>query len=1335
MYFLSVQLKRMVRHVTKDFCHVNDYSVYVTHLPPSADARSLRSFFDQRYQLCEPDWREKATSRDYVCGCCGKHAPRILRRVMGIPLTAQSFHDSHDDTYAPSGRHLVGRRIQISVSAQGDDDERGERGSHMCEGVVRDFLPDPVAAAGEGETKGEAVSSPEAKYASRYGTSGQPLGVHNVGGGGASRDMYLVHFEGPDAATIGAGALGGIGGEGAGGGPGDGGSALWLDLTSLQWKVLHGPAPGEDGKRKPDHHRFTFKAAANFMEQMAIKDEMQREILNELQGPGGLDHENDHFSSVVNHVVDVRKEALDELLDEWNDDLDDALKEASVALGGGGGSGGGGGVSLHGDEMRTMSAADLRAAADQKLEDEEKDYADDEARLLRRKSDVDTLKVVQQHKAMFAKLRARREKRAGGTLSDDALAKLREEEEANFLRVVNDIARIHEQEAVAKFVSKHELDMANAVQRSGAQGGGDDGATPEETARALREMQQQHSEELEQFRVDEAETRLKRRANLQQRLVQRQQRVEAGGEGQTEARSGANHEAEMDLLTALHIYRKVNLLAKRSRQRRQGQDPDTAAGTAAGTAGDGAIVPRRRSIIAKSHQNDVARPCRSSAHNGDEAAVGSWVAAVKVVTEEVTRDCDLPPHMIRSYLAHNTLQRKLEHAQHAVLRYAPGTPHKHGPDAHKEELARHRAQKLSKKLQNIQRHIKKQHHLGSEKKVGAGAGGGKSGGNSVHESGAVPVLGAYITFENFESRRRCLEDYRSSGNWWGRMLQPYLLRFDKNLRPRTAKNPNDNNASQAGGANEPPRRLASLHVRPAPDPSDVLWENLDASWCSRMCRRSMSTCATVLLLLLSFAIIWQGNYLQRQFQEQSPDLTLCGAIAEQYGNEGAARSVNSSAFLSEANRTDGYYGIVHSAALDATCATAIPVAATAEAAAKRVWLSFGNVSANETYLAAFRGVGAAAAAGGTAANTTDCRSPCVDLDDKTLKCPVEVTSALTGKTTTQYFLRADVVAGCFCKQELASRVAAHGLLGAALNLGETEGTVCGDFAGSFAATNSILLAVSLVVAFVNTALKGVLKTLARFEHHHSVSALSASIVLKVFLAQFLNTALIIVVVNAKLVALTIDIGIGKIFDGEFDEFDMRWYAVVGASVSLTMVLNIVIPHLGPVIQWLVVSPLKRKCTTVYSQQAMDKLYARPEFSLTTRFSMVMNTTFVTLLFCSGLPILVPIAGATFALTYFIDKALILKFYRRPPRYDESLVRTFIASLPWALAFHLIFAMVAYSASEVFASDTLGVAELEGYLSQVQAKLGEGVRFTCYSFTHRPPPPSPPACMCGGAEGL
>ena len=458
-------------------------------------------------------------------------------------------------------------------------------------------------------------------------------------------------------------------------------------------------------------------------------------------------------------------------------------------------------------------------------------------------------------------------------------------------------------------------------------------------------------------------------------------------------------------------------------------------------------------------------------------------------------------------------------------------------------------------------------------------------------------IARYVTFENYESRRRCLEDYHPSGSWWRRCLQPRPLRFP-------SADPNHKHAP------------TPLHVRPAPDPSDVLYENLDATWCARMCRRSISWLITVLLLLVSFAIIWEGNYLQSQFQAQSPDLSLCGAIAEQYrlfggGNTGSSSSNSLLATtVQQTNRSDATsYGIVHSEALDATCATSAPVTATAEVAAKRVWLSFGNASANATYLASIlpgaeilvnstNSTGGGGGGGG-AINLTDCHSPCVDLNNKELQCPVTVISAFTGKASVVFFRRDVVVAGCFCKQELASR-SSLGLLGSAVDLGETEGAVCGEFATSYASTLSILVGVALVVVIVNVILKAILKALARFEHHHSASALSVSLVLKAFFAQFLNTGLIILVVNANVPSLTVDIGIGKIFNGEFDEFDMRWYAVVGASVSLTMVLNIIIPHLGPVIQWLLVAPCKRRCSTPYSQQAMNKLYSRPEFNLTTR---------------------------------------------------------------------------------------------------------------------------------------
>ena len=125
----------------------------------------------------------------------------------------------------------------------------------------------------------------------------------------------------------------------------------------------------------------------------------------------------------------------------------------------------------------------------------------------------------------------------------------------------------------------------------------------------------------------------------------------------------------------------------------------------------------------------VARPCRSSAHNGDDEAVGSWVAAVKVVSKEVTRDCDLPPHMIRSFLAHRTLQTKLQNEKYKASRYTSGTTHKKGPNVHKEKLARHKAEKMDEKLKNIHRHIKRHHHLGSQRKL-------------VINEAPAPVLGA-----------------------------------------------------------------------------------------------------------------------------------------------------------------------------------------------------------------------------------------------------------------------------------------------------------------------------------------------------------------------------------------------------------------------------------------------------------------------------------------------------------------------------------------------------------------------------------------------------------------
>lgn len=106
--------------------------------------------------------------------------------------------------------------------------------------------------------------------------------------------------------------------------------------------------------------------------------------------------------------------------------------------------------------------------------------------------------------------------------------------------------------------------------------------------------------------------------------------------------------------------------------------------------------------------------------------------------------------------------------------------------------------------------------------------------------------------------------------------------------------------------------------------------------------------------------------------------------------------------------------------------------------------------------------------------------------------------------------------GCYCQQVLKQEINDKGVLDAVSALAENEGDLCLEFATAFAASQSSLAGAVLVVAFTNFAVKIILDRLSRFERHESVTAESVSLTLKIFFAQFLNTGIIIILVNGKL---------------------------------------------------------------------------------------------------------------------------------------------------------------------------------------------------------------------------
>jgi hypothetical protein len=267
--------------------------------------------------------------------------------------------------------------------------------------------------------------------------------------------------------------------------------------------------------------------------------------------------------------------------------------------------------------------------------------------------------------------------------------------------------------------------------------------------------------------------------------------------------------------------------------------------------------------------------------------------------------------------------------------------------------------------------------------------------------------------------------------------------------------------------------------------------------------------------------------------------------------------------------------------------------------------------------------------------------------------------------------------------------------------------------------------------------------------------------LKIFVAQFLNTGVIITLVNARLPsgsALPFE-GVG-IFEGEvrirlppnkpkssectcvtqvtyltyirqFEEFDARWYAVVGVAIVLTMVVNTMLPHVQPLIEFFVAGPLSRSIASKLAPTQHDLNHALygPKFRIATRYPVILNTVFVVMTFSPGLPILYIFGMMTLWASHWVDKVTLFRMYERPPRYDASLAFLSAAVLPWALLAHLVRSTLPVPPSN---SDR----ELTQCLCQNVRYLHCGCTETMYVYQRWWSKQSRPHCDCtcsGGTE--
>jgi hypothetical protein len=239
---------------------------------------------------------------------------------------------------------------------------------------------------------------------------------------------------------------------------------------------------------------------------------------------------------------------------------------------------------------------------------------------------------------------------------------------------------------------------------------------------------------------------------------------------------------------------------------------------------------------------------------------------------------------------------------------------------------------------------------------------------------------------------------------------------------------------------------------------------------------------------------------------------------------------------------------------------------------------------------------------------------------------------------------------------------------------------CSAWLSDYLLTRTLVLISVFTIVLVNFVLKELIRVLGRYERHHTLSREQSSVTVKMFIGMFINTGLILLLVNANFQHLAgSETAFGLFFDGAYQDFVTEWFLSVGISLCLTIFINMFTPHLYPVL-YIPLGWLRRQCCVQKNatQDELNKLFDGEKFDLAERYAAILNTIFVVLFYSSGMPIVLLMGALTFFFAFWFDKLSFLRLYKIPPRYDSSLAKLTIEICPIAVVLHLMLGMWFYT---------------------------------------------------------
>ena len=222
---------------------------------------------------------------------------------------------------------------------------------------------------------------------------------------------------------------------------------------------------------------------------------------------------------------------------------------------------------------------------------------------------------------------------------------------------------------------------------------------------------------------------------------------------------------------------------------------------------------------------------------------------------------------------------------------------------------------------------------------------------------------------------------------------------------------------------------------------------------------------------------------------------------------------------------------------------------------------------------------------------------------------------------------------------------------------------------------NVATAVGFVIDLFGEVLENVTQYFISLEYAHTMSDIIRESSFRLTYIKAINQSLLPIITQFKLFSFQ-----GSSYDffngeGRFLGFPAGWYPDGGAGIMMGMVIGLLLNYIR-----LVVYVIYRflgfyvgRCCgrRKYTQKQLNDMFTRPEFEIAALLSDIRMSIIVTFCFSSTMPIMIPIAAASFTIMYVFEKPLILRWYQKGPALDNRPIMQALRSMAGFMLFRTI----------------------------------------------------------------